>query len=97
MAKGRTRKRVGKAVKERSFQATHCVGCAREFQGGEKIALMAFTPQAWPDGRYQYPLCQSCLAVVETDPGIQGNIEAWLVRFNPELGRKHQESRHEEL
>ncbi len=52
---------------------------------------MAFSPQAWPERKYQYPLCQSCAAVVD-DPAVKANIEAWLVHFNPELGREHQGS-----
>ena len=48
----------------------------RSYQPGARIALRTLVTGT----------------VVETDPGVQGNIEAWLVRFNPELGRKHQES-----
>jgi hypothetical protein len=74
----------------RPGKPTRCAGCHRDFTPFEKVALMAFTPQAWPDRKYPYPLCRACVAAVDREPRIRANIEAWLVHFNPELGQTHQ-------
>lgn len=92
MTKTEGKKRGGRPAAARTFNPTRCAGCHRDFKPFEKIALMAFTPQAWPERKYQYPLCQACVAAVDADPDIRANIEAWLVHFNPELGRMHRQS-----